>query len=72
MAIERVGYQFLELTDSEGRRNIVRIGSIQCISDSDEMHDECFLTVANRTFLVRAPLDEVRELLSGPAPSPTR
>jgi hypothetical protein len=67
MTIERVGLQFLKLTDGEGRRNIVRIGSIQIASDTDEMRNECFLTVANRTFVVDVPLDDLEEMLDGPA-----
>jgi hypothetical protein len=68
MTVERVGQQFLELKDGEGRRSIVRIGSIQCVSDSDELQNECLMTVANRTFVVHVPLDDLRQMLAGPAP----
>ncbi|WP_158811441.1 hypothetical protein [Beijerinckia sp. L45] len=68
MAIERVG-QFIEFIGDDGIRNVVRVTAIQWLCDSDEIADETFMTVANKTILVRAPLTEVRDaLLEDPRP----
>ena len=63
MGIERVG-SFIEFLGDDGIRNIVRINAVQWACDTDETCEETFLTVANRTILVRAPLDELREVLA--------
>jgi hypothetical protein len=58
------GYsQFVELTDEDGNRNLVRVAAIQRVCDVDEMQTEAYLTVAGRTILVRASFDEIREIL---------
>ncbi|MGD0634226.1 MAG: hypothetical protein ABSA13_08115 [Beijerinckiaceae bacterium] len=62
MAIERVG-PFIEFVGDNGLRQIIRVTAIQCIGDSDEMANETSLTFANKTVLIPAPLDEVREAL---------
>ena len=62
MAIERNG-SFVEFVGDSGLRHMVRVTAIQCVSDSDEMANETHLTVANKTVLVPAPLDEVRDAL---------
>ena len=59
---------FIEVVDEDGLRNIVRIGSIQRISDVDELAEETYLTVAGKVLLVRTPLDEFRELLDQTEP----
>ena len=58
------GGQFLEFIGDDGVRNIVRVSAIQWLSDTDECRDETFITVANRTVTIRAPLDHVREALA--------
>jgi hypothetical protein len=64
MAIERVGH-FIEFLGEDGIRNLVRINAVQWLCDTDETAEETFLTVANKTILVRAPLDEVRDAIEG-------
>jgi hypothetical protein len=46
-----------------GLRHVVLVSTIQCVSDSDEMANETHLTLANKTVLVPAPLDDVRDAL---------
>jgi hypothetical protein len=62
MAIERVGH-FIEFLGEDGVRNLVRINAVQWLCDTDETAEETFLTVANKTILVRAPLDELRDAI---------
>jgi hypothetical protein len=62
MAIERVGH-FIEFLGEDGIRNLVRINAVQWLCDTDETAEETFLTVANKTILIRAPLDEVRDAI---------
>jgi hypothetical protein len=62
MTIDRVG-QFIEFVGDGGQRCIARVSAIQLATDVDECRDESFITVASRTILVRAPLDEVRDAL---------
>lgn len=68
MPIERRG-AFIEVTDGDGKRNIVRISAIQCVFDVDEFREEAYLTVAGRTILIRASLDEMRDALLMEAPT---
>ena len=72
MAIQRVGSGFIEVVDEDGLRNIVRIGSIQRLSDVDEMAEETYLTVAGKVLLVREPLEEFRDLLEDVGARPER
>jgi hypothetical protein len=59
---------FLELGGEDGVRNLVRINAVQWLCDADETREETFLTVANRTILVREPLDQIKlALRSRPA-----
>jgi hypothetical protein len=62
MPIERYG-AFIEVIDEDGARNIVRIAAIQRACDVDEFKEEAYLTVAGRVILIRASLDEVRDIL---------
>jgi len=62
MPIERIG-AFIEVIDEDGMRNLVRITAIQRVCDVDEFREESYLTVAGRAILVRASLDEVRDVL---------
>lgn len=63
MPIERIGRTFIAFEDQTGLRNIVRISAIQIATDADDLRDEMLLTVAGRTFVVRATLDELHDLL---------
>jgi hypothetical protein len=63
MAIQRNG-GFIEVVDEDGLRNLVRISAIQRVCDVDELRQEAFLTVAGRPILIRASLDDVRDLLA--------
>ena len=63
MSIEQHG-RFLELVGEDGIRNLVRINAVQWLCDADESRQETFLTVANRTILVREPLDQIKLALS--------
>ena len=67
MGIERYGH-FLEFQDQDGIRYIARLSAVALVADVDEMAAEAYVTVAGRTILVRAPLDEVRAVLLDDGP----
>lgn len=52
---------FLMLVDDAGRRNLVRIGSIQLLADCDELHDTTILVVAGRAITVPRSLDDLMD-----------
>jgi hypothetical protein len=54
---------FLLLIDEGGRRNLVRIGSIQMLADADEMHDSTIVVVAGRCLTVPRPLDDLLDAI---------
>lgn len=62
MPIERIG-AFIEVIDEDGMRNLVRVNAIQRVCDVDEMRQEAYLTVAGRVILIRASLDDIRDVL---------
>lgn len=51
------GYILLE--DADGLRHVVRVSSIQMLSDSDQCRDATVAVVAGRGFSVPVPLDEL-------------
>lgn len=63
MPIRRVGRAFIEVQDSSGMRNIVRLSAIQVAVDLDELQEEMLVTVGGRTIPVCASLDELRQVL---------
>ena len=55
----RVG-AFVILTDDEGLRHAVRLGSVLALSDADSCQDAAVMLMpGGRTVLIRAPLEEV-------------
>jgi hypothetical protein len=54
---------YLEVMDADGCRHLVRISSIQWLSDSDACRNETLLTAAGRTVHVPFELDVVRRLI---------
>lgn len=65
MKIERVG-PYVEIVDEEGCRHLIRRTSIQWVSDTDSLQNECYITASGRTICVRMPLDEVLEVILEP------
>lgn len=57
------GRGFIEVVDEEGLRNLIRVSAIQRVCDVDELREEAFILVAGRTIVIRASLDEVREVI---------
>jgi hypothetical protein len=55
--------QFIEFSDDNGNRNLVRVASIQRVCDVDDLQTEAYLTVAGRMILVRASFDQIRDVL---------
>lgn len=51
--------QFLEILGEDGCRHVVRVGSIQLLSDVDIMRDTTALVVAGRQIVVPTSLDEI-------------
>lgn len=54
--------RYLELTDSDGLRHLIKVSSVQWLSDFDTCRDETLLTAAGRTIHLRLDLDVVRDL----------
>ena len=50
---------FLEFHDENGCRHLIRLNSIQWMSDSDPCQDETLITAVGRTIQVHKPLDEI-------------
>ncbi len=62
-AVRRVG-NFLQVQDGDGCRHLLRVTSVQALSDTDLMRNETFITAAGRTIRVTQPLDEIVELVA--------
>ena len=52
--------QYLEFTDADGCRHLVKIASIQWLSDFDGCRNETWLTATGRTIHIPVELDVVR------------
>lgn len=50
---------YLQLTDSDGIRHVIRISAIQLLSDADACQDSSILVVAGRSLSVPIPLDRL-------------
>jgi hypothetical protein len=57
---------YLEVTDADGCRHLLRIGSIQWLSDVDICRNETLLTASGRTIHIPLELDVLKELLETP------
>lgn len=69
-AVRRVG-NFLQVQDGDGCRHLLRVTSVQALSDTDLMRNETFITAAGRTIRVTQPLDEIVDLVApGERPGP--
>ncbi|AWN41801.1 hypothetical protein U8607_13320 [Methylobacterium durans] len=62
-AVRRVG-NYLQVQDGEGCRHLLRVTSVQALSDTDPLRNETFITAAGRTIRVLQPLDEIVELVA--------
>ncbi|HJE22100.1 MAG TPA: hypothetical protein K8W01_00355 [Methylorubrum populi] len=62
-AVRRVG-AYLQVQDGDGCRHLLRVSSVQAVSDTDLMLNETFITAAGRTIRVPQPLDEIVPLIS--------
>ncbi|SDA29868.1 hypothetical protein SAMN02799622_04575 [Methylobacterium sp. UNC378MF] len=62
-AVRRIG-NFLQVQDGDGCRHLLRVTSVQALSDTDLMRNETFITAAGRTIRVTQPLDEIVELVA--------
>jgi hypothetical protein len=54
---------YLEVTDADGCRHLLRIGCIQWLSDVDTCRNETLLTASGRTIHIPLELDVLRGLL---------
>ena len=54
---------FLCIRDSDGLRHLIRISSVQLVSDADPLADAVLLTAANRTLHLPFPLEEIAAAL---------
>ena len=59
MSAGRRGGNVLQVHDGDGCRHLLRVTSVQALSDTDLMHNETFITAAGRTIRVTQPLDEI-------------
>ncbi|SFF11995.1 hypothetical protein [Methylobacterium sp. 13MFTsu3.1M2] len=62
-AVRRVG-NFLQVQDGDGCRHLLRVTSVQALSDTDLMRNETFITAVGRTIRVTQPLDEIVDLVA--------
>ena len=62
-AVRRVG-QYLQVQDGDGCRHLLRVTSVQALSDTDPLHNETFITAAGRTIRVLQPLEAIAALLA--------
>jgi len=58
--MQRFG-QFLLFRDCDGVRHVVRLGSVQVLSDADVDCQECLLVAANRMYRVPVALERCIE-----------
>jgi len=65
----RVG-AFLEVRDEEGCRHLLRVNTIQAISDTDVLQNETLITAGGRTIRVHHALDEIAHMLEPGATGP--
>ncbi|WP_336490745.1 hypothetical protein [Methylobacterium nigriterrae] len=62
-AVRRVG-NYLQVQDGDGCRHLLRVTSVQALSDTDILRNETFITAAGRTIRVPQPLHEIVELIA--------
>lgn len=63
MNADRVG-PYLAVTDGDGCRHMIRITSIQMLSDGDVCRDTAIVIAAGRAITVTESLDEVVNLVA--------
>ncbi|MCP1558865.1 UNVERIFIED_ORG: hypothetical protein M2438_002955 [Methylobacterium sp. SuP10 SLI 274] len=61
--VRRIG-AYLQVQDGDGCRHLLRVSSVQAVSDTDLMHNETFITAAGKTIRVPQALDEILPLIS--------
>lgn len=66
-AVRRVG-NYLQVQDGEGCRHVLRVTSVQALSDTDPMRNETFITAAGRTIRVPQALEEIVALIAPDEP----
>ncbi|MGV7034757.1 hypothetical protein [Methylobacterium symbioticum] len=62
-ALRRVG-SYLQVQDGDGCRHLLRVTSVQALSDTDPLRNETFITAAGRTIRVPRALDSIVELIA--------
>ncbi|GEP05281.1 hypothetical protein [Methylobacterium oxalidis] len=62
-AVRRLG-SYLQVQDGDGCRHLLRVTSVQALSDTDPLRNETFITAAGRTIRVLQPLDQIVELIA--------
>ena len=62
-AVQRVGNS-LQVQDGEGCRHLLRVTSVQALSDTDPLRNVTFITAAGRTIQVPQPLEQAAELIA--------
>lgn len=56
---------YLQLTDAEGLRHVVRASAVQLLSDGDPCRDSTLAVVAGRSLTILMPLEQMLERLDG-------
>ncbi|GJD59445.1 hypothetical protein [Methylobacterium dankookense] len=62
-AVRRVG-SYLQVQDGDGCRHLLRVTSVQALSDTDPLRNETFITAAGRTIRVPQALDSIVGLIA--------
>ena len=52
------------MQDGDGCRHVLRVTSVQALSDTDLLRNETFITAAGRTIRVLQPLDAILGLIA--------
>ena len=67
--VRRIG-AYLQVQDGDGCRHLLRVSSVQAVSDTDLMHNETFITAAGKTIRVPQALDEILRFPADDEPEP--
>ncbi|MBK1670733.1 hypothetical protein CKO28_22185 [Rhodovibrio sodomensis] len=58
-------FTFLGFRDVDGVRHVVRVSSVQTLSDADLDRQETLLVAANRMYRVSQPIDTILDKIGG-------
>ena len=60
---DQAHHHFIEVSDLEGARHIIRVSDIERVADADIMRNESVIVVSGQPLMVRTPLDAIRAVM---------